>query len=71
MSDTIGAGDSFMAGLLASLDDQALLIPKGIQNIDQRQLARSLTFASNAAAITVSRPGANPPWASEMNFNNE
>ena len=71
VSDTIGAGDSFMAGLLASLDAQTLLTPKGIQNIDQQQLARSLTFASNAAAITVSRAGANPPWASEINFNQE
>lgn len=62
--DTIGAGDSFMAGLLAALDDLGLLgraNEAALRTIAVADLEQILTFAARCAAITVSRSGADPP----------
>ncbi|RJS46710.1 carbohydrate kinase family protein [Nocardioides cavernaquae] len=67
--DTIGAGDSFMAGLLAALDDAGLLGRNNevrLRAIDASVLRDVLAFAAECAAITVSRPGADPPRRSEV-----
>lgn len=66
VADTIGAGDTFNAGVLASLRKQGVLNKDGIKGITGEQLRAALTLGAQAAAITVSRPGANPPWADEM-----
>jgi len=66
VADTIGAGDTFNAGVLASLDGQGLLSRAGIRSITADQIHAALTLGAQAAAITVSRPGANPPWIHEM-----
>ncbi len=66
VSDTVGAGDTFTAGLLASLDQQHLLERNKLKNISKNQLAQATQLAAKAAAITVSRAGANPPWESEI-----
>lgn len=60
VADTIGAGDSFMAGLLADLLRNGFGDP-----------AASLAFAARCAAITVSRAGANPPWSDELEIAHE
>jgi len=67
--DTIGAGDSFMAGLIAALGDRAVL--GGAERARLRSLSRSdiaevVGFAVRCAAITVSRPGADPPTREEL-----
>lgn len=66
VADTIGAGDTFNAGLLAWLDREHGLSPQAARDLTEEQLRRLLTFAAAAAAITCSRPGADPPWSSEM-----
>ena len=66
VADTIGAGDTFNAGVLASLRRQDLLTTNGLARITADQLRAALTLGAQVAAITVSRPGANPPWAYEM-----
>lgn len=66
VADTIGAGDTFNAGVLASLQHQGVLSKNGIAGITADQIRTALTLGAQAAAITVSRPGANPPWAHEM-----
>ncbi|QBX35435.1 carbohydrate kinase [Paracoccus liaowanqingii] len=66
VADTIGAGDTFNAGVLASLDRQGLLSKDGIAAITPDQIRAALTLGAQAASVTVSRPGANPPWAHEM-----
>lgn len=66
VADTIGAGDTFNAGVLASLRRQGVLSKEGLATITADQIAAALTLGAQAAAITVSRPGANPPWAHEM-----
>lgn len=66
VADTIGAGDTFNAGILASLRRQGLLTHSGLASLTPAQIRAALTLGAEAAAITVSRPGANPPWAHEM-----
>ena len=64
--DTVGAGDTFTAGLLAALRSAKLLSKPKIAALDAGQLAAALDFAARAAAVTCSRPGADPPWAKEL-----
>ncbi|WP_420369281.1 carbohydrate kinase family protein [Curtobacterium sp. L1-20] len=62
VADTIGAGDSFMAGLLAGL----LAEQHRAESADAAQLERLARFALACATITVSRPGADPPYREEL-----
>jgi len=64
--DTVGAGDTFNAGLLASLHDQGLLGKEPLGRLSQAEIRAALTLGAQAAAITVSRAGANPPWRHEL-----
>ncbi|MCE8509711.1 carbohydrate kinase [Ruegeria pomeroyi] len=66
VADTVGAGDTFIAGLLASLSDQGLLSPASLARLDPDQLKVAMTHAARVAAIAVSRAGSNPPWAHEL-----
>ena len=66
VSDTVGAGDTFNAGVLTALHRAGLLTKAGIAGLSDAALDAALTLGTRAAAITVSRPGANPPWAHEM-----
>ena len=62
--DTIGAGDAFGAALLAWLYDHDAVRPD--LALDREQVADALRYACLAAAITCSRPGADPPWKREL-----
>ncbi|WLS04126.1 carbohydrate kinase family protein [Shinella oryzae] len=64
--DTVGAGDTFDAGVLASLKMQNLLTKQQVARLDEEQIANALALGAKAAAVTVSRAGANPPWANEI-----
>ncbi|MFI6443420.1 carbohydrate kinase [Kitasatospora sp. NPDC050543] len=67
--DTVGAGDSFMSAALDALAGPGLLgapARSALAALDTPALARLLHHASTAAAITVSRAGANPPDAREL-----
>ena len=66
IADTVGAGDTFMASLLAALRKAKLLDKKKLATISEAKLTEALAFAARAAAITCSRPGADPPWAREL-----
>lgn len=70
MIDTVGAGDSFMSGLLSGLLDAGLL-----GSVDARErlavagwaeIEPAVQRALSCAAITVSRAGANPPTRVEV-----
>ena len=69
VADTVGAGDSFMAALISAIVDREL---DGAQRREQlrrlstQDLSEILLFAARAAAMTVSRPGANPPSKDEL-----
>jgi len=64
--DTVGAGDTFDAGILASLKLQGLLTKPQVAALTEEQIAKALALGAKAAAVTVSRAGANPPWANEI-----
>ena len=64
--DTVGAGDTFDAGVLASLKMQNLLTKDQVAKLSEDQIAKVLALGAKAAAVTVSRAGANPPWAKEI-----
>lgn len=64
--DTVGAGDTFNAGFLASLSQNGLLELNRIEAIGERELRLALEYGAKVAAITVSRAGANPPWQNEL-----
>ncbi|MCX4744560.1 carbohydrate kinase [Kitasatospora sp. NBC_01287] len=67
--DTVGAGDSFMSATLDALAARALLGPTArpaLRALDERALTELLRHATTAAAVTVSRPGANPPDTREL-----
>lgn len=67
--DTVGAGDSFMAALVGALVDLELdgaHRRDDLRRINLGQLTGLLQYAARAAAITVSRAGANPPTRDEM-----
>ena len=64
--DTIGAGDTFNAGVLAKLAELGLLIKESLAAIDRDPMREALRFGTRVAGVTVSRAGANPPWRHEL-----
>lgn len=66
--DTVGAGDTFDAGVLAALDRKGLLTKSAIATLGAADIEDALTWGVKAAAVTVSRAGANPPFAGEIGF---
>jgi fructokinase len=66
VADTVGAGDTFNAGALAALHDAGVLTKAGIAGVSDAVLDAALSLGTRAAAVTVSRAGANPPWAHEL-----
>ena len=64
--DTVGAGDTFNAGVMASLSAAGLLTKPALADLPGARLAAALDLGIRAAAVTVARAGANPPWAKEL-----
>ncbi|MFQ3561204.1 carbohydrate kinase [Streptomyces gramineus] len=64
--DTIGAGDTVNAALLHGLASQDALSAEALAGLGADGWTRLLRFAARAAAITCSRAGAEPPYASEL-----
>lgn len=71
VADTIGAGDSFMAGLIASLFHREMLDVShrgALHMLTDETLTSIVNEALQCAAITVQREGANPPRLDEVKF---
>lgn len=70
VADTVGAGDSFMAGLISGLLDAGLLgaadSRERLAQAGHDDVAAAVDRALRCAAITVSRSGANPPRRDEL-----
>lgn len=64
--DTVGAGDTFNAGVLAKLFDLNLLRKNELKTLPAQALKQALQNGARVAAIAVSRSGSNPPWANEL-----
>lgn len=69
VADTIGAGDTFTGALLDALVGLGAGGPGArtvLAALSPEQLTAAATWAARAAAVTVSRAGANPPTRAEM-----
>jgi fructokinase len=66
VADTVGAGDTFGAALLAALVDADAFGPVASAALDATVLRRALSYAVIASAITCTRTGADPPSRSEI-----
>jgi fructokinase len=66
--DTVGAGDSFMAAMLALLCDWGVVEdgPEALSALDDDRVRLLVGGAVTAAAITCSRRGADPPTRAEL-----
>ena len=58
--DTVGAGDTVGAILVEAI------IQNGLEKLRAQLLTDTLNRAATAAAITISRAGANPPTQAEL-----
>jgi len=65
VADTIGAGDTFGAATIDALWDFNALGGR-LPTLDSAQIDSVLRHAVRAAAVTVSRPGADPPYKQEL-----
>ncbi len=63
--DTVGAGDTFMATLLAEIDTQAATRAE-LGALTAQDLENMMARAATAAAINCSRAGCNPPYENEL-----
>ncbi|MQA16913.1 MAG: carbohydrate kinase [Pseudonocardiaceae bacterium] len=66
VADAIGAGDTVAAALLGRLHDRGALDRDSLTALDADGWRDVLGFAARAAAVTVSRAGADPPWRHEL-----
>ena len=70
VADTVGAGDSLMAALIAALLDRGISGAQArakLAALTREDIQNLLRFSATAAGITVSRSGANPPTREELN----
>lgn len=69
VADTVGAGDTFSAGLIDALIRREITGARGrddLRNLSLAHVTEILGHAARLAAVTVSRAGANPPWDHEV-----
>ena len=69
VADTIGAGDTFGAALVDALWERDRLGADrrtALRDLPAEEVADVLAHAARAAAVTVSRPGADPPYRHEL-----
>jgi len=64
--DTVGAGDSFGAALIAALIDEGAFGPEATRPPNETVLAHAVSYAVAASAITCTRTGATPPSRAEI-----
>lgn len=69
VADTIGAGDTFGAALVDALWERGRLGADrraALRRLPEAEVAEVLAHAARAASVTVSRPGADPPYRHEL-----
>ncbi|HEX5405459.1 MAG TPA: carbohydrate kinase [Pseudonocardiaceae bacterium] len=66
--DTIGAGDTVHAALLAWLYRHDVTSAADVARLNASAWTAALGFAARAAAVTVSRSGAEPPYVAELSY---
>ncbi|MCK1790379.1 carbohydrate kinase family protein [Pseudomonas violetae] len=66
MADTVGAGDTFQAALIAWLTEQQLDSVPGLQQLGREQIDVMLRFAVRAAALTCGKTGPDLPYRHQL-----
>ena len=66
VADTVGAGDSLSGAVLAQLHRRGCFTSDALKALDQAAWSEIIDYGVRAAAITVSRLGADPPRLSEL-----
>ena len=66
VADTVGAGDTFQAAVIAWLTEHELDSIEGLQQLSAAQLHSLLDFASRAAALTCSKTGPDLPYRAQL-----
>jgi fructokinase len=64
--DTVGAGDSLMAGILTILDERGDLKPGRLRQLDQSALEKVLRFGAVVAGLNCAHKGCVPPTRAEV-----
>lgn len=64
--DTVGAGDTFNAGVLYALEKAELLTQQSLADLSEDAIRDAVQMGARCAAVTVSRAGANPPTLAEL-----
>jgi fructokinase len=64
--DTVGAGDSLMAGIVTTLAEQGRLKPEALAALDAAALAKMLRFGAVAAGLNCAHKGCVPPTRAEV-----
>jgi fructokinase len=64
--DTVGAGDSFSAALLARLHQRGQLTREGLRGLRADAATDALVYATRAAALTCARRGADLPRRTDL-----
>jgi fructokinase len=64
--DTVGAGDTFQAALIAGLAERGIWSGPALDGLDVEQIRSLLAFAGAAAALTCTKRGADPPRRAEL-----
>lgn len=64
--DTVGAGDSLMAGILSWLNERGLLKASKLTGLDEAALREMLRFGAVVAGINCGRKGCKPPTRAEV-----
>lgn len=66
LKDSIGAGDTFHAGILAALSQTGHLSIDGLATLDHDAILHMLAFATAAAALNCATSGCNPPTRADV-----
>jgi fructokinase len=66
MADTVGAGDTFQAALIAWLTEHHLDSVQGLQHLSREQIDAMLGFAIRAAALTCGKTGPDLPYRHQL-----
>ena len=64
--DTIGAGDTFTAGLLHALDEAGVLNIAALAQLTAEQVEEALRFAVLVSAVACTRAGSDPPYLTDL-----
>ncbi|WP_095194198.1 carbohydrate kinase [Pseudomonas sp. Irchel 3A7] len=66
IADTVGAGDTFQAALIAWLTEQQMDSVEGLQRLSREQIDGMVRFAVQAAALTCGKTGPDLPYRHQL-----